>query len=252
MARVSSPARSSVTTCSSATRRSPPAGSTTWPSGHWHSFSRARPVSTTWAYPGAPEPVAVDQDGAGQRLPRAPRGRRRRSQQRARGARARRPDRLPQRGRRCAPSIGEPGGAGGDGSPRWPIRTSSCTSPSWASRPTPSRSMPDRGPAGPGAVVPARARASIARSPSWPLDRSCRRTPSPAGSSSTWRRASAPLRPGRRCGGGAGPPGPAPRAPAAAGRPRSRDAGLAMHITRARASPTSSATPSSRSSRPPA
>jgi DNA repair exonuclease SbcCD nuclease subunit len=33
--------------------------------GHWHSFSSGRAGSTTWAYPGAPEPVAVDQDGAG-------------------------------------------------------------------------------------------------------------------------------------------------------------------------------------------
>jgi DNA repair exonuclease SbcCD nuclease subunit len=33
--------------------------------GHWHSFSQGRHGQTTWAYPGAPEPVAVDQDGAG-------------------------------------------------------------------------------------------------------------------------------------------------------------------------------------------
>lgn len=33
--------------------------------GHWHSFSTGRAGATTWAYPGAPEPVAVDQDGAG-------------------------------------------------------------------------------------------------------------------------------------------------------------------------------------------
>lgn len=33
--------------------------------GHWHSFLSGRSGSTTWAYPGAPEPVAVDQDGAG-------------------------------------------------------------------------------------------------------------------------------------------------------------------------------------------
>jgi DNA repair exonuclease SbcCD nuclease subunit len=33
--------------------------------GHWHSFSSGRAGGTTWAYPGAPEPVAVDQDGAG-------------------------------------------------------------------------------------------------------------------------------------------------------------------------------------------
>jgi len=33
--------------------------------GHWHSFSSGRAGPTTWAYPGAPEPVAVDQDGAG-------------------------------------------------------------------------------------------------------------------------------------------------------------------------------------------
>ncbi|HET7677754.1 MAG TPA: DNA repair exonuclease [Candidatus Limnocylindrales bacterium] len=36
--------------------------------GHWHSFSQGRVGSTTWAYSGAPEPVAVDQDGAGQVL----------------------------------------------------------------------------------------------------------------------------------------------------------------------------------------
>lgn len=34
--------------------------------GHWHSFQQGRAGSTTWAYAGAPEPVAVDQDGAGQ------------------------------------------------------------------------------------------------------------------------------------------------------------------------------------------
>jgi exonuclease SbcD len=33
--------------------------------GHWHSFSTGRAGGTTWAYAGAPEPVAVDQDGAG-------------------------------------------------------------------------------------------------------------------------------------------------------------------------------------------
>ena len=33
--------------------------------GHWHSFSQGRAGETTWAYSGAPEPVAVDQDGAG-------------------------------------------------------------------------------------------------------------------------------------------------------------------------------------------
>jgi exonuclease SbcD len=33
--------------------------------GHWHSYSTGRAGGTTWAYPGAPEPVAVDQDGAG-------------------------------------------------------------------------------------------------------------------------------------------------------------------------------------------
>lgn len=36
--------------------------------GHWHSFREGRAGSTTWAYAGAPEPVAVDQDGAGQVL----------------------------------------------------------------------------------------------------------------------------------------------------------------------------------------
>lgn len=33
--------------------------------GHWHSYSSGRLGGTTWAYAGAPEPVAVDQDGAG-------------------------------------------------------------------------------------------------------------------------------------------------------------------------------------------
>jgi exonuclease SbcD len=33
--------------------------------GHWHSVQDGRAGGTTWAYPGAPEPVAVDQDGAG-------------------------------------------------------------------------------------------------------------------------------------------------------------------------------------------
>jgi DNA repair exonuclease SbcCD nuclease subunit len=34
--------------------------------GHWHSFREGRSGGTSWAYAGAPEPVAVDQDGAGQ------------------------------------------------------------------------------------------------------------------------------------------------------------------------------------------
>ena len=33
--------------------------------GHWHSFLEGRAGNTAWAYAGAPEPVAVDQDGAG-------------------------------------------------------------------------------------------------------------------------------------------------------------------------------------------
>jgi DNA repair exonuclease SbcCD nuclease subunit len=36
--------------------------------GHWHSAQHGRAGDTTWAYPGAPEPVAVDQDGAGEVL----------------------------------------------------------------------------------------------------------------------------------------------------------------------------------------
>lgn len=34
--------------------------------GHWHSYQTGRAGSTVWAYSGAPEPVALDQDGAGQ------------------------------------------------------------------------------------------------------------------------------------------------------------------------------------------
>jgi exonuclease SbcD len=33
--------------------------------GHWHSAQRGQAGATTWAYSGAPEPVAVDQDRAG-------------------------------------------------------------------------------------------------------------------------------------------------------------------------------------------
>lgn len=36
--------------------------------GHWHSHRQGRAGGTTWAYSGAPEPVALDQDGAGQVL----------------------------------------------------------------------------------------------------------------------------------------------------------------------------------------
>jgi DNA repair protein SbcD/Mre11 len=36
--------------------------------GHWHSFRQGKAGETTWAYAGAPEPVALDQDGAGQVL----------------------------------------------------------------------------------------------------------------------------------------------------------------------------------------
>jgi len=34
--------------------------------GHWHSFREGHAGNTVWAYSGAPEPVALDQDGAGQ------------------------------------------------------------------------------------------------------------------------------------------------------------------------------------------
>jgi len=33
--------------------------------GHWHSTQRGKAGRTTWAYSGAPEPIALDQDGAG-------------------------------------------------------------------------------------------------------------------------------------------------------------------------------------------
>ena len=36
--------------------------------GHWHSVRQGKAGQTTWAYAGAPEPVALDQDGAGQVL----------------------------------------------------------------------------------------------------------------------------------------------------------------------------------------
>jgi exonuclease SbcD len=36
--------------------------------GHWHSFAQGRAGNTVWAYSGAPEPVQIDQDGAGQVL----------------------------------------------------------------------------------------------------------------------------------------------------------------------------------------
>jgi DNA repair exonuclease SbcCD nuclease subunit len=36
--------------------------------GHWHSAQQGKAGSTTWAYSGAPEPVAVTQDGAGKVL----------------------------------------------------------------------------------------------------------------------------------------------------------------------------------------
>ena len=36
--------------------------------GHWHSAQKGKAGSTTWAYAGAPEPVAVTQDGAGKVL----------------------------------------------------------------------------------------------------------------------------------------------------------------------------------------
>jgi len=36
--------------------------------GHWHSFREGRAGRTVWAYSGAPEMVALDQDGAGQVL----------------------------------------------------------------------------------------------------------------------------------------------------------------------------------------
>jgi DNA repair exonuclease SbcCD nuclease subunit len=36
--------------------------------GHWHSFQHGKSGPTSWAYSGAPEPVAISQDGAGKVL----------------------------------------------------------------------------------------------------------------------------------------------------------------------------------------
>ena len=59
---------SPTTTSSSRPRRSPRSGLHYLALGHWHSFRKGRSGKTTWAYSGAPEAVAIDQDGAGQVL----------------------------------------------------------------------------------------------------------------------------------------------------------------------------------------
>ena len=68
-----------ATTSSSRPTRSPPAASTTSPSGTGTRASRRKAGAVTYAYAGAPEPVALDQDRAGKVLlvdPRRRRGRR--------------------------------------------------------------------------------------------------------------------------------------------------------------------------------
>ncbi len=104
--------------------------------GHWHSTQRGRAGTTLWAYSGAPEPVAVDQDRAGNVLlisleerdggrhvtveerrvgrttVRAPGGRRRGGRQPAR------PRRAPRRPRRPGPRARRPGHRGPARRPR--------------------------------------------------------------------------------------------------------------------------------------
>ena len=76
--------------------------------GHWHSVQRGKAGTTTYAYSGAPEPVAVNQDGAGNVLlvSLEEKGRRERSRSRS-GESARRASRsssLTPRGSRPSPS----------------------------------------------------------------------------------------------------------------------------------------------------
>ena len=68
--------------------------------GHWHNYSTGRAGGTIWAYAGAPEPVAVDQDGAGSVLP-GPAGGAERRPTRAGAAGASGPHGLPRRVGRC-------------------------------------------------------------------------------------------------------------------------------------------------------
>ena len=67
-ARSRSPARPTATRSSSRPRRSPPAASTTSRSATGTRRSRAKAGAVTYAYSGAPEPVALDQDRAGKVL----------------------------------------------------------------------------------------------------------------------------------------------------------------------------------------
>ena len=109
--------------------------------GHWHSTQRGRAGATLWAYSGAPEPVAVDQDRAGNVLLVTLAGARRRSPRDRRGA-PRRPDAVrPPRGRRRGGR--QPAGARrAPGRPRR-SRTSSSTSALIGVRPDDLDLVPD-------------------------------------------------------------------------------------------------------------
>ena len=141
-ARSRSRARPTATRSSSRPRRSPRPGSTTSPSATGTRPSRARPAAVTYAYAGAPEAVALDQDRAGKVLlveldetagtrDRHGRGARGRPDP-LRQARARRGDR--RRASRRSSSTW----------PRGPTRTSCSTSGSSASAATSSTSTSTR------------------------------------------------------------------------------------------------------------
>ena len=155
--------------------------------GHWHSAQQAKAGGVTYAYAGAPEPVALDQDRAGKVLlssSRRPAG----ADGHGRGAPGRqdpvREARPRRRGRH------DPAGLHRRASPRRPTRTSCSMSGSSASGRTSSTSTPTRSRRrSPPSFLKVRVRDVSAAGP----DRgraALRRTRSPAPSSATSRRAS--------------------------------------------------------------
>ena len=187
------------------------------------SFLSGRAGATTWAYPGAPEPVAVDQDGAGDvclvRLEDGTGGRSSVHVERVRVGRTGLPQRRVRRRR-----AGQPGGA----------RAATCRA--GRPRPGPRRDHRRHRAGQPRDRIPTRSSASWRRrscscasrtarpgggpGPQLPADTVAGRFMRRGGASRRCRGERGPCR--RR----AGPPGAAARTPPAPRRPRPRDAGL--------------------------
>ena len=161
--------------------------------GHWHSFLSGRAGATTWAYAGAPEPVAVDQDGAGDVcLVRLEDGIGGRSSVHLERVRVGRTD-VPEHRVDAAELASQDDLVRRLAELADPDLVLAVTVVGIASR-QPGDRCPTRCERALAAVVPAPARSWTAVPRSWPPVRSCRLTPWPGASWRTRRRASRPRR----------------------------------------------------------